>query len=106
MRRNNMVKVTSMPKETLAELIHYIAENEKFSSVASQLESSFTVPQVRAALRELAEELSREAAEEGCCAVGELRSSAELSSKTKDVISSLSPQEERRLLSAFGLISE
>ncbi len=99
-----MPKTTSMPKETVAELLYFIAENERFSSVEGRLKGNFTVPQVRTMLREVASSISKEAAAEGDldCA----GAPGGFSKKTKNVISSLTPEEERKLLSAFGLISK
>ena len=100
-----MTNIASMPKETAAELLHFIAENERFQSVETKLSGGFTVPQVRALLREMANTLHEDA-------MGETRmhervsASGELSSKTKDVIASLTPEEEHKLLSAFGLVSK
>ncbi|MFH1830134.1 MAG: hypothetical protein ABH871_05095 [Pseudomonadota bacterium] len=97
---------TSLPKETIVELLYYIAENEKFSSVTDKLKGAFTSAQVRSVLRELAESLSMEAAEESRVALHEVRASSGFSSNVQNVISSLSPHEEQRLFSAFGLISK
>ncbi len=95
---------TSLPKETVVELLYFLAENEKFSTIDDKLSGSFTTAQVRSVLRELAEGLSKEAVTESSAELQDLRASSELSSRVHDVISSLSPQEEQKLLSAFGLI--
>lgn len=100
-----MVKIASLPKETVAELIRYLAEHESFASVSKGLEGGFTVQQVRALLREVADGLSQEAEEEQKSLVHELRRDEDLSSRAKEVMSTLSPREERRLLAAFGLIT-
>ena len=100
-----MVKIVSMPKETVAELLRYLAEHENFTSVTRQLDDGFTVQQVRAVLREVADGLSMEAEEEQKDSVHELRRDEDLSSRAKDVMTTLTPREERRLLAAFGLIT-
>ena len=94
-------KIASMPKETAAELLYFIAENERFSSVTAQLKGGFTVPQVRALLREVAAGISNDVNDD--LPSVENDSAVVLSSKTKDVIASLSPEEGQKLLSAFGL---
>ena len=100
-----MTKITSMPKETAAELIYFIAENERFSSVESRLKGDFTVPQVRALLREVAADICTDAAE-GTTTLGGLAVNQQLTPRTKDVIASLTAEEERKLLTAFGIISK
>jgi len=100
-----MVKITTMPKETAVELLHFIAENERFPSVETKLEGGFTVPQVRALLREIAGAITEDESSEARMHE-RLRVSSELSARTKDIISSLTPEEEHRLLSAFGLVSK
>lgn len=100
-----MTKITSMPKETAAELLYFIAENERFNSVETRLKGDFTVPQIRTLLREVAANISRDAAEE-MGTIGGASVDAQLSSKTKDVIASLTAEEERKLLTAFGIISK
>jgi len=100
-----MTKITSMPKETAAELLYFIAENERFSSVESRLRGDFTVPQVRALLREVASHISTDAKEEAETTGGPSWNT-KLSPRTKDVIASLTAEEERKLLTAFGIISK
>ncbi|MFA4874956.1 MAG: hypothetical protein WC956_06075 [bacterium] len=99
-----MKKITSMPKATLAELILFIAENESFSSVKDHLKGGFTVSEVRAALRELAAEVTREALADGDAQ--DATAVSELSSKTREIISALPQDDGQRLLAAFGLTSE
>jgi hypothetical protein len=100
-----MTKITSMPKETAAELLYFIAENERFSSVESRLKGDFTVPQVRALLREVAADISTDVTAE-TTTLGKASLDAQLSSRAKDVIASLTAEEERKLLTAFGIISK
>ena len=91
-------KRAAMPKETVAELLYFLAENERFSSVTAKLKGGFTVPQVRGLLREVARSLS-----DGVAADVHEQASVKLSSRTQDVISSLTPEEGQKLMSAFGL---
>ncbi|MBI4223597.1 MAG: hypothetical protein HY609_01580 [Deltaproteobacteria bacterium] len=97
------MKIKTMPKETLAELLLFLAENEEFTAVEHQLLEGMSVAQVRAALRELAVGLRQEASEEGDSHYNPQKDS-KLSSEAKEIISYLSPGEERALLQAFGLI--
>jgi len=59
-----MIEISTMPKETLIELLLYIAENEKFPSVSRELSGSIEVDDVRQVIRELAVALAREEKEE------------------------------------------
>lgn len=95
-----MINTTVMPKETLAELLLFLADNEKFVSVSRDLKRGVTVEETRSALRELAGELAREAGQEQ--GPSDVKGDVRLSRKTKDVISCLSPNEEKALLTAFG----
>ena len=97
-----MVKVSVLPKETLAELLHFLADNERFDSVTKNLSGGMTAGEVRAALRELARELSAEAASEGSntqATAGDMQ----LSPGAREVIMKLTSTEGDKLLSAFGL---
>jgi len=97
-------KIASIPKETAAELLYFIAENERFSSVTSKLKGGVTVPQVKALIREVAQGIADETSDTE--EIENVQSSTVLSTKSKDVISSLSADEEQKLLTAFGLISK
>lgn len=101
-----MIKTTVMPKETLGELLLYLADNERFSSVTEHLGEGMSVEEVRAALRELARELGREASAEHGKDIEEAKKTSHLSPKTKKIISYLSDHEEKRLFTAFGLIGQ
>lgn len=100
-----MINISVMPKETLAELLIFLAENERFSSVSEKLAGGVTVEETRAALRELACGLVREAGGE-TGAHADLKKGAHLSRKAREIISYLSPHEEKTLLSTFGLVDE
>lgn len=99
-----MLKITLMPKETLSELLHYVAENERFTSISENLSGGIMVEEARAAFRELARELSREALEER--GDSDPTKNAHLSRKTREIISYLSSNEEKTLLKAFGFIEK
>ncbi|MDO8526520.1 MAG: hypothetical protein Q7T03_02400 [Deltaproteobacteria bacterium] len=99
------MEIKIMPKETLAELLFFISENEAFESVKNLLADGVTVQEVRSALREVAEGLHREAAAE-LAGQYNAQKDARLSKEAKTIISYLSPGEEKSLLSAFGLIEK
>ncbi|MFH0800145.1 MAG: hypothetical protein V2A66_08215 [Pseudomonadota bacterium] len=99
-----MINISAMPKETLVELLHYIAENERFNSVSENLAGGVSVEEVRAVLRELARELAREAAAQS--ADVDVKKNSHISRKTREIISYLSPHEEKTLLTAFGLVDK
>lgn len=99
------MKIQTFPKETLAELLLFLAENEEFSSVQNLLVEGVTLAQVRGALRELACELKREASTENGNSYNPQKDS-KLSKEAKAIISYLSPSEEKSLLQAFGLIEK
>ncbi|MBN1282226.1 MAG: hypothetical protein JXA24_00450 [Proteobacteria bacterium] len=101
-----MTEFKAMSKRTLAEIVHFVAENERFPSVEAHLAGSFTVPEVRAALRSLADRLISEAAAEGDCDSHEVCLDTELSSRAKEIVSSLDAAERKKLLAAFGLTSK
>lgn len=101
-----MIKTTVMPKETLVQLLLYLAENERFASVSEHLGEGMTVEEVRASLRELARELSREESVERGQELEEIKKGSHLAPRTREIISYLSDHEERRLLSAFGLFGK
>lgn len=97
------MELKNMPKETLAELLFFLAENEEFPSVREQLADGVTVEEVRAALRELAEGLLREAHAETGTQYNPQKDKR-LSPEAKNIISYLSPGEEKSLLKAFGFV--
>lgn len=101
-----MIRSTVMPKETLVELLIYLAENERFASVSDHLGEGLSVEEVRAALRELGRELGLEALAEQKNDIDEVKKGGHLTPKTKKIISYLSDHEEKKLLSAFGLLGK
>lgn len=94
-----------MPKDTAAELLRYLSEHEDFKCVESIAGGDVSVEEVKAVLRELSDELSREALAEYKTAF-DVKGSKTLSKDAKNIISCLSPREEKSLLSAFGLINK
>lgn len=99
------MKIETMPKETLAELLLFLAEHEEFASVENLLVEELAVSQVRAALREIATALKQEAIQEEASEY-HAQKDGRLSKEVKTIISYLSPGEEKSLLQAFGLIDK
>lgn len=97
--------IKTMPKDTLAELLFFLAENETFDSVQKLLADGVTVEEVRAGLRELAEGLRREATLE-LSKQYNAQKDTRLTKEAKTIISYLSPGEEKTLLTAFGLVEK
>lgn len=98
------MKIKTMPKETLAELLLFLADHEEFAAVENLLAEGVTTPQLRAALREVALGLKQEVADEGDDY--DAQRDRRLSDVAKTIISYLSPGEEKSLLQAFGLIEK
>jgi len=101
-----MIKISTMPRETVVELLLYIAENEDFPSVSKNLIDGITVGEVRAVLRELAVGLAREETSEKRQDRVAMMKEAGISPKARKIISALSPREEKALLSAFDLVEK
>lgn len=100
-----MMKLNTMPKEFACELLTYVAEKTDFSDVSKALDGSVTDIQVRALLREIANNLQTELKEEKAENY-DVRNCTFLTKDTKKVISFLSPKEEKTLLKVFGLLEE
>ncbi len=99
-----MMKITVMPKGTLSELLYFLAENERFSSVSDHLGSGVSVTEVRAVLRELAREISAEAS--SGLTDTDAKKNLHISRKARKTMTYLSAHEEKTLLSAFGLVTK
>lgn len=100
-----MTNIKTMPKDTAAELLRYLAENEDFTSIEKIAGGDVSVDEVKALLRELSDTLAREAAAEYKASF-DVKGNKILSKGAKSIISCLSPREEKALLTAFGLIEK
>ncbi|PIR17392.1 MAG: hypothetical protein COV46_04315 [Deltaproteobacteria bacterium CG11_big_fil_rev_8_21_14_0_20_49_13] len=98
-----MINIKTMPKDAAAEILRYLAEHEDLHSLEKVTGEELTSVEVKALLREIADQLTIEAAAETKGAFN-VRGDKTLSKNAKNVISCLSPREEKRFLSAFGLI--
>lgn len=93
----------TMPKETAAEVLQFLAEHETFRSITDLVGEDLAVEEVRALLREIAAALRKEAAVATRTAY-DVAHCDYLTGHSKQIISCLSPMEEKTLLGAFGLI--
>lgn len=99
----NRMELKSMPLDTVAEILQFMAEHEDFRSLAVAMGEEFQLEEIRGMLRELAVELRKIWALQRQH-VDRTEVEAHLSSRAKKILTCLSPREERTLLSAFGLI--
>lgn len=94
------MKIQSLPKDLLIEVLHYLADHGSLEGLDQVLGRQFLFEDTRAALRELAVQLSSELEQEreqkGITIPWD-----DLSLRTRKLLTSLSPGEERRLLRAF-----
>ena len=95
-----------MPKVTASELLLFLAEHEGFETSERLLNGNTTSEEMKTVLRELSAVLGRAAAQDVLNVREELASNGHLSRRTRELISCLSPREEQRLLSAFGIIDD
>lgn len=99
------MKINTMPKELACELLAYIAETVDFDDICKSIGEGIVTEEIKALLREIAEELRKEA-----LAVGsekyDVKKCEHLSKNAKEIISYLSPHEEKTLLKAFGLVED
>lgn len=95
------MEIKTMPKKTAAELLAFLAENETFDSLERDLNGSVECGDVKALFREMAIQLHQEAgAEETATFSG----NPHLTRKAKQLLTCLSPTEEKALSKAFGLV--
>ncbi len=99
------MKIESFPKKLLAEVLEYVADYERMAGLDHLLDGEFTILEVKAALREMAGFLRQEIEEgrEGKESV-DLRKDARLSSRARNLLSTLSPADEKKLLLKFGFL--
>ncbi len=97
------MKIVSLPKDVLAELLRYLADQPVPDDLGHAMGGDFSPESGRAALRELAVQLAAEFEAE------RERSNPAvdpeiLSSQTRKILSSLTPKDEKSLLKTFGLL--
>lgn len=99
------MKLNSLPKELFAEILDYLADYEHLHGLNEILDGEHTILDVRSAMREMALQLRKEV--EGARdekSLTDLRKDARFSSQVRNLLSILSPGDERKLLLRFGLL--
>ncbi len=102
-----MKKIRSLPLELFVEVLDYLADYEYFPGLDQILDKEYTALDVRSALREMSLQL-RDQMEEAKKArsLPNYQKDGRFSSKSRQVLSVLSPGDERKLLDRFGLLDE
>ncbi len=99
------MKLNSLPKELFVEILDYIADYEALHGLDEILDGEHTILDVRSALRETSLQLRKEIqAEKEGKNLTEVRKDEKLSTQVRNLLSILSPGDERRLLIRFGLL--
>lgn len=96
------MELKTMPLETAAEVLQFIAEREDFDSLVAAMHTNLSRQDVRSMLIELAVELRKISALKGFAY--DPQEDKSLKPKTRKMLNCLSPMETKTLLSAFGLI--
>ena len=101
------MKLNSLPKELMAEILDYLAEHEPMEALQEILDGEYTIQDAKAALRELSRNLRQQLADEKAAASApDYRKNEQLSQRVKEVISALSPGHEKKLFARFGLLED
>ena len=90
-----------IPKETLSEVLRYLVDHEELKSIDSL--GSISRNDVRVSLLRLADKLEEEARKEQDEDFENYQNFEELSHKVKNLLSSLSPNECKKLFKQFGI---
>ena len=97
------MKIQSLPKELLAEVLIFIADHESLHGLEPIFSSGISAEQVRTGLRELSVQLLQEVEKESAAGPQEI-SHEHLSPAALRLLSVLNPREEKRLFKAFGFV--
>ncbi len=92
--------IHSFPKGLLAEVLHFIADNIPSTKLEGIL-GSYSPDDLRAAIRELAVQTGPKGGQEGGEEGLDLKSE-ELTPATRNLLTLLSPKDEKKLLRGFG----
>lgn len=99
------MKIKSLPKEFLIEVLNYMADYERLEGLEQILEGEYTIHDVKTALREVVVHLRSELeTEKGQGSLPNFQRDERLSTQVRQLLSVLGPGEERRLLARFGLL--
>ncbi len=96
------MELKTMPLETAAEVLQFLAERQEFDSLTNALSADLSRQDISAMLIELSVELRKIAAMKSF--PYDPQSDKNLTPKTRKMLNCLSPMESKTLLSAFGLI--
>lgn len=101
------MKLKSLPKELFVEVLDYLADYEHLSGLDQVLDDSYTVLDVRSAIREVSLQLRKEIEQEKTAkSLPNYQKDDLISQQAKRILSVLSPTDERRLLEKFGFLDE
>ena len=100
------MKISVMPKQTASELLMFLADHEEFSSASKLLGEDITSQEISSLLREVSAGLMQEWMKESRDDKFDAKKDTNLSKQTKNILSYLSPHEEKTLLEAFGLVDK
>lgn len=99
------MKLKSLPKDLFAEILDYLADYEHLDGLNEVLDAEHSILDVRSALRETAHYLRKEVGEaKEDRSLTDLRKDERFSNQVRDLLSILSPGDERKLLLRFGLL--
>lgn len=99
------MKLKSLPKELFAEVLDYLADFEHLHGLNEILDGEHTILEARSALHEAAIQLRKEViAEKEQKSLTEYRKDERLSERVRNLLSILSPGDERKLLDRFGFL--
>ncbi|MDO8643992.1 MAG: hypothetical protein Q7S00_03370 [bacterium] len=98
------MKIKALPKEVVAELLHFLADTESFQETIQVLGESVEIADLRRALREVGSALRQEAQEEAqAVRTTSSQNNKHLSPKAREILTCLTPREERIISKTFGL---
>ena len=99
------MKLKALPTESVIQLLSHFAEHPALSRLLEGLDNAVALNEVKRALFELAGILKESIAADAPDTISSinLQSDPLLSVKTKELLSCLSPKEEKKLLAKFGL---
>jgi hypothetical protein len=99
------MRLKSLPKELFAEVLDYLADFEHLHGLNEVLDGEYSILHARSALREAAAQLRKQAvADKEEKSLTEYRKDARLSEQVRNLLSILSPGDERKLLDRFGFL--
>jgi flagellar biosynthesis/type III secretory pathway chaperone len=99
------MRLKSLPKELFAEVLDYLADFEHLHGLNEILDGEHTILDARSALHEAAIQLRKQiASEKDEKNITDYRKDTRLSEQVRNLLSILSPGDERKLLDRFGFL--